>query len=482
MKLRPLGRLVRQNLRRNLASLLLSSLGILGGIAALVFFLALGEGMKQIVLQRIFVVDYLEVVPKSYDVGVLRLQGISGLSRALDDEALPRLQRIPGVKAVYPKLRFAFKSMGWVAEELIGRSFQFEIFGDGIDPALVPASDRAPGETFAAVTHCGPALPPCGAGFACEQGRCLGAVCDPARRPASCPPRSSCLAESGRCEPDVPALISPHLVELYNGSVAGAFKLPKFSAETLVGLHGTLRLGRSFAGRDEGRVRERGVRVVGVSPAAITFGVTLPISYVREYNGWYRSTAGGGYDSVLVQVATNDQVPEVAAAIEDKEGRHGLGFELAPRSREALQAGVMISVLTLVFSLISLLIVGLSAIHIAHTFFMNLSERRSEIGLLRALGATRRDVRAMVLLESTAVGLGGGLGGWGLGVLATRLADLLSASYLPDFPYKPETYFQLAPAQLGIALAVAILFCLLGAWLPASRAAGVDPAVSLTGR
>lgn len=484
MKLRPLLALVRQNLRRNLASLLLSSLGIVVGIGALVFFLALGSGMKEIVLQRIFIVDHLEVVPRSYDVGILKLSGIGGLSRRLDDEAKARLERIPGVEAVYPKLRFSFKAMGWTAEEFFGRNFYFEIFGDGIDPALVPELSQRETDRFADLTHCGDGLPACGPGLVCADGRCVGDPCDPSAKRDTCPAGTHCLADSERCEPDIPVLVSPHLVELYNGSVAGAFGLPKLAANSIVGVHGTMRLGRSFAGRDgRGPVRERHLRVVGVTPTAITFGVTLPIGYVREFNSWYRKDAPQeGYDSVMVRVASNDRVPEVAAAIEDRSGTRGLGFELAPRSREALQAGIMISVLTVVFSLISLLIVGLSAINIAHTFFMILSERRAEIGLLRAVGASRADVRSLVLLESAVVGLTGGLGGWLLGVLATRAADVLSAAYLPDFPYKPESYFQLSPIQLGLALGVAVAFCLLGAWLPARRASSVDPAVALTGR
>jgi len=500
MKSRPLLSLVRQNLRRNLASLLLSSLGIVVGIASLVFFLALGSGMKEIVLQRIFVVSHLEVVPRSYDVGILKLSGLSGLSRRLDDAALERLRRIDGVQAVYPKLRFAFKAMGWTAEELFGRAFYFEIFGDGIDPALVPELSQAPpGERFADLGRCGDGLPPCLDGLSCADGRCVGPVCAP--RPSGsgsgsgsgsdldpdhtlCPPGTHCLQDTRRCEPDIPVLISPHLIELYNGSAAGAFGLPKLAQDSIVGIRGTMRLGKSFAGRESsGPVRERYLQVVGLSPTAITFGVTMPISYVREFNSWYRKDEPQtGYDSVMVQVTANEKVPEVAAAIEDRSGEHGLGFELAPRSKDALQAGVMISVLTLVFSLISLIIVGLSAINIAHTFFMILSERRAEIGLLRALGATRADVRSLVLLESAAVGLLGGLGGWLLGTAATHLADLLSFLYLPDFPYKPDSYFQLSPRQLLLALGVAVAFCLLGAWLPARRAAAVDPAVTLTGR
>ncbi|MBK8693733.1 MAG: FtsX-like permease family protein, partial [Deltaproteobacteria bacterium] len=45
-----------------------------------------------------------------------------------------------------------------------------------------------------------------------------------------------------------------------------------------------------------------------------------------------------------------------------------------------------------------------AALNIAHGFAAMISERRGELGLLRALGATRRDVRLMLMLEAAAIG------------------------------------------------------------------------------
>ncbi len=482
MRARALLQLTRQNLRRNRVSLGLSSVGIVVGAAVLLFFLALGAGVKTVVLERIFVVDHLEVVPRSYDVGFLKVGGVAGLTRKLDDDAVARLRGLDGVAAVYPKLRFAFKAMAWTAQEFLGRSFHFEIFGDGIDPELVPELTQGlPGARFEDRSACSESKA-CDPGLTCQEGRCLGPACRAGEEPSPCPPTTWCLPDTGFCEPDIPVLVSPHLLELYNGSVARAFGFPRISQDTFVGVYGTMRLGRSFAGRDAGGpVRERRLRVVGVSPKAITFGATLPISYVRRFNSWYRKEEGG-YDSVVVQVARNEQVPQVVSRIEDRDGGAGLGFDLAPRSRQALQAGLMISVLTLVFSLISLVIVALAAISIAHTFFMILSERRAEIGLLRALGAGRADARNLVLAESAVVGLLGGTLGCLGGLAATVLVDRVSAAVLPDFPYKPESYFAYAPEHFAIVMAVAVGFCLLGAWWPARRAARLDPARALTGR
>lgn len=80
------------------------------------------------------------------------------------------------------------------------------------------------------------------------------------------------------------------------------------------------------------------------------------------------------------------------------------------------------------------------------------------------------------------VGAMAGAVGVGLALLAGRGFDWVSARYIPDFPYKPSTYFDFHPLLLAAAFAFAIGFCVLGAFLPANRAARTDPARVLTGQ
>src|SRR4029077_12225819 len=62
-----------------------------------------------------------------------------------------------------------------------------------------------------------------------------------------------------------------------------------------------------------------------------------------------------------------------------------------------------IFVIRLVLILISLIIITISAINIAHNFFMQVTERRRELGLLRAIGATQADVLLVVLGEAALI-------------------------------------------------------------------------------
>jgi len=456
-----LGRLVRQSLRRHSGTYLLSAVGVVAGIAAFVFFVALSQGVREVVLGKIYPVDRLEMVARTYDVGPLQLGGVgSSLAAKLDAAAIEKLTAIPGVRGAYPKQRLAFKAMGWMGGDLFGKDIKFELFADGIDPSLVSRE------------------PLLYEGFSARSVRREqeGPKCNP-RDPDACTAPETCLADTKRCAPPIPVLVSAHLLEMYNGSAVRAFGVPRLSRDTLTGLTGTLQFGRSFAGREAGKpVIRRKATIIGLSDKAILFGATMPIEYVRHYNEIYRGEAGAGeYDSVVLQLQSAEAVgPVVAAASE-------LGFDLDERSEDARRAGLLITIMTLALSLISLTIVGIAAVHVAHAFFMVVLERRRELGLLRAIGAASADVRNLVLVESSVVGLVSGVVGVGVARLAAMGLDLMAGHFLPHFPFRPDTFFSFPTWLYGAGVGFAVLFCVAGAFLPAARAARIEPARALAG-
>jgi putative ABC transport system permease protein len=96
-------------------------------------------------------------------------------------------------------------------------------------------------------------------------------------------------------------------------------------------------------------------------------------------------------------------------------------------------------------------------------------ERTREIGLMRALGATRRQVRALFLAEASALALLGCLAGLAAGFGLGALLRLL----VPGLPVNTPLDFVLA------ALAVSAATGLLAGALPAQRAARLDPIEAL---
>ena len=85
-----------------------------------------------------------------------------------------------------------------------------------------------------------------------------------------------------------------------------------------------------------------------------------------------------------------------------------------------------------------------------------------------------------MVTQSAAIGLVGGALGVLTAVVMSLGVDALAASYLPDFPYKPETFFALHPLVIVSGIAFSIVCCVAGAIVPAARASRVDPVTVLT--
>lgn len=106
---------------------------------------------------------------------------------------------------------------------------------------------------------------------------------------------------------------------------------------------------------------------------------------------------------------------------------------------------------------------------IAVTLMASVGERRVEIGIRRAVGATRLDIVSQVLVESAALGLVGAAQGLVLGVLITLHHALLNG-----------VAGAVHPAWALLAAAAGLSAGMLGGLVPALRASRVDPAVALT--
>ncbi|QLE74047.1 ABC transporter permease [Streptomyces rectiverticillatus] len=114
---------------------------------------------------------------------------------------------------------------------------------------------------------------------------------------------------------------------------------------------------------------------------------------------------------------------------------------------------------------------------IANTFTMLIAQRSREIALLRAVGASRRQVVRSVLIEAGLLGLVASAAGFVLGLgVATGLRAVLNSAgaSLPDGPLVIE------PASVLLALGVGVVVTVLAAWLPSRKAAKIAPVEALS--
>ncbi|MEU9555407.1 ABC transporter permease [Streptomyces fumanus] len=114
---------------------------------------------------------------------------------------------------------------------------------------------------------------------------------------------------------------------------------------------------------------------------------------------------------------------------------------------------------------------------IANTFTMLVAQRTKELALLRAVGASRRQVTRSVLIEALVVGVvaavAGLAAGIGIGAGLRALMGTLDAQ-VPDGP------LVVTPGTVATALAVGVLVTMLAAWLPSRRAAKIPPVAAMS--
>jgi putative ABC transport system permease protein len=132
----------------------------------------------------------------------------------------------------------------------------------------------------------------------------------------------------------------------------------------------------------------------------------------------------------------------------------------------------ILGALTLALGAIAAISLSVAGIGIMNVMLVSVSERTREVGLLRALGARRRQVLTVFLTESALLSAAGGLLGLAAGWGAVRI--LVRA--FPALPASPPVWAVIA--ALSLSLGVGVLF----GWLPARRAARLDPVAALAGR
>ncbi|WP_326661425.1 ABC transporter permease [Streptomyces sp. NBC_00385] len=185
----------------------------------------------------------------------------------------------------------------------------------------------------------------------------------------------------------------------------------------------------------------------------------------------------GEFKDVAVSAAPGASDQQLLAAVkpllpEDAEAKTGQvrADEQADQTESALSS---LNKLLLAFAGIALF-VGIFLI--ANTFSMLVAQRTKELALLRAVGASRRQVKRSVLLEAAVVGLIASVVGFALGLgLATGLRSAMSliGGKIPAGP------LVIAPATVIAAFGVGVLITVLAAWLPARRAAKIPPVAAM---
>jgi len=178
---------------------------------------------------------------------------------------------------------------------------------------------------------------------------------------------------------------------------------------------------------------------------------------------------------ILVEARSRDAIePAKRQVSEILRARHDGEEDVTVITQDAMLATFdrLLGTLTLGVAGIAAISLAVAGILVMNVMLVSVSQRRSEIGLLKALGGTRRTILGAFLVEAALLSAAGALVGYALGLAG---AALIRALY-PVFPAYPPDWAVLA--GLGTALLTGLLFGV----LPARSAARLDPVTALARR
>ena len=223
------------------------------------------------------------------------------------------------------------------------------------------------------------------------------------------------------------------------------------------------------------------MKVVGViaeTRAESDFSFYISLEEVTAFNEWFIGKRINrnkeGYSSAIVRVSDPKNVLEINDKIVS------LGYQAFTPQSFVQGINSFFLVLQVVFGGVGAIALLVAAIGIANTMTMSILERTREIGLMKAVGATNRDVLSVFLGEAAGIGFLGGAGGvllgWGAGQIINVLALGYLASQAAQQGSPPPSTAVSTPVWLPIfALVFATIIGLVSGLYPALRAATLVP-------
>lgn len=224
------------------------------------------------------------------------------------------------------------------------------------------------------------------------------------------------------------------------------------------------------------RIGDRRFRVIGIlASSGVSLGEDLGEVVIIPVAAAQSLFNASSLFRILVESTSPEGMEQTRQAILDTiRARHEGEDDITVITQDAV-----LTTFDRIFKALTLSVAGIAAISlvVAGIMIMNVmlvavSNRRAEIGLLKVLGASKKQILGLFLTESTLLSLSGA----GLGLLLALIGMRVAAFLFPEFP------LQLAPWSPAIALAVALITGIAFGVLPARRAADLEPALALARR
>jgi putative ABC transport system permease protein len=218
-------------------------------------------------------------------------------------------------------------------------------------------------------------------------------------------------------------------------------------------------------------------RLVGLTQlGSASFGgasiaqVTLPVAQrLTHKRGRFDQISVAADDGVSAEALKRRIARKMPAGV-----RVETAQENADRASEQIREGLgFLRIFLLVFGFIAVFV---GSFLIFNTFSITVAQRISEFGMLRTLGASRRQILTTVMVEAIAIGIVGAVAGIGGGFLIAKAINALFEAFGIDLP---TTSLVLESRTVVVALLVGIVVTLVSSLVPALRSTRVPPIAAL---
>jgi putative ABC transport system permease protein len=465
MKLPDLTELAVRNLRESLLRNSLTTIGISVGVASLVAMLSLGIGLQQLASRRLMKAGLFDTVVvtsrrdlRNFNREEERNGPAPGESPVLDEPKRQKIEHLPNVLEAYPDIRFITE-------------LRFEDKPHLTTIAALPASAKS-NDAFETV-----------------QGHFFSSNTAPEAI------LQKAFAEELLGKTPKPGLDETNVKELAAPLVGKELTMRYAQRESAQNSpaandNNTASADQSLSGAAYSVVsREQKLKIVGVADLdpesmrgptrarvflPLGLAETLHVMQPTDLREISRAASDQPvYSSVSVRVKNPSQIRTIEDAIK-KMGFNTFSILDATRSLQQFFA-----VLDLFLGIFGSLALAVASIGIVNTLVMAILERRREIGIMKAIGASDGDVKKLFFAEAGAMGVLGGFVGVALGWAIGQVINLGTNIYLRRQSLPPEHFWSVPWWLVGAAIVFAFLVSLAAGLYPAGRAARLDPVQAL---
>ncbi len=467
MKLPDLTELALRNLRESVLRNSLTTIGISVGVASLVAMLSLGIGLQQLASRRLMKSGLFDTVVvtsrrdlRNFGREEERNGPAPAESRILDEPTRREIERLPNVLEAYPDIRFITE-------------LRYEDKPHLTMVAALPPSAQS-NDAFEAV-----------------QGHFFSSDTAPEAilQKAFAEELLGKTPKAGVDETKVAELAAPllgkELTMRYAEREAGP-TAPSKSAND----NSKAPADQSLAGAAYSVIsREQKLKIVGVAdldPESMRgptrARVFLPLKLAESLHVMQptdlreisrAATDEPVYSSVSVRVKNPSQIQTVEDAVK-KMGFNA--FSILDASKSIQQFFKVLDVFLGIFGSLALTV---AFIGIVNTLVMAILERRREIGIMKAIGASDGDVKRLFFAEAGAMGILGGIVGVALGWAIGQVINLGTNIYLKSQSFPPEHFWSVPLWLVAFAVVFSFFVSLAAGLYPAGRAARLDPVQAL---